>query len=133
MLLIIALAVVAGYGFASLLLPDCDNEVFLVVPSPDGSLTASVFSRTCGVTTDFNTQISIYESAAGPDNDPGNILIMDDAPSVNRLDLRWQDNSQLFICAGGNGPIFRQATDWRQQVAITYRISRPSAPSSQPR
>ncbi len=56
----------------------CDNELAADIPSPNGTHRAVVFSRGCGATTGFNTQISILGLGEGL-RGSGNLWVADDS------------------------------------------------------
>jgi len=56
--------------------PDCRNEIQEEHVSPDGSIKLVVFSRDCGATTGFNTQVSVLPIDTALPDSPGNTLIM---------------------------------------------------------
>ncbi len=64
----------------------CGNEILQSEISPSGELQAIVFNRNCGVTTGFNTQISILPVGGNLTNDSGNTFIIDNEIS---LSINW--------------------------------------------
>ena len=83
----------------------CGNEIVQTSLSPSGNLTAVVFSRNCGTTTSFNTQVSVLTSAQLPTKDSGNLLVVDDQID---LQLSWVSESQLSIRGVGSSQVFKQ-------------------------
>ncbi|RYX81739.1 hypothetical protein EON83_22495 [bacterium] len=73
---------------------ECDNEVSQTLASPDGKHKAVVFSRECGATTGFSTQISVIGTSEQLPDDGGNVLVMDEDQSVF---MRWQNANSLVI------------------------------------
>ena len=82
----------------------CANAVVRDLVSPDGSRHAVLFTRDCGATTGFSTQISILSSARLPDG-PGNVLVVDgdgrsspDWPGRGpAVEVRWTGPRSLEI------------------------------------
>ena len=81
----------------------CDNQIVSSVASPSGTLHAVAFSRDCGATTGFNTQVSIVHGNAAPSSG-GNILILD---GTVPLELRWASESELRITGLGSARVFK--------------------------
>lgn len=82
--------------FASLF--RCDNEIRAQIDSPDHQFKAVVFSRNCGATTSFNTQLSIIPYKDALPNDEGNVFIEDQgaAKSLN-IKVSWLGPQKLMI------------------------------------
>jgi hypothetical protein len=76
----------------------CGNEVSQTVRSPSGKFAAVVFSRNCGATTGFNTQVAILPAGPKMANDAGNTFI---ANGTLPLTLRWQTGTALQISGVG--------------------------------
>jgi len=57
--------------------PACQNTPIQTVHSPDGELKAVLFSRDCGATTGFSSQVSILRAGDDLPNDGGNVFIAD--------------------------------------------------------
>jgi hypothetical protein len=55
----------------------CRNEVLSEVRSPNGKLKAVVFSRDCGATTAFSTQVSILPASESAGTDGGTVFVSD--------------------------------------------------------
>lgn len=106
-----AMAVVAGFVVIAVaviwqLIPDlCDNVILTESISPNGQLKAVVFSRGCGATSGFSTQISLLRAVDVLPNDSGKLFVADtdhgQAPSGENgglaLKLRWIADDQLRI------------------------------------
>jgi hypothetical protein len=94
----------------------CANEVSRSIISPSGEIKAVVFSRNCGATTGFNTQVSIIPvSRVLPDQD-GNSLILDGAIE---LKVEWKSDSELHIRGIGSSRVFKQGGSM-EGVSISY-------------
>lgn len=76
------------------------NEVRQEVRSPDGRTKAVLFTRNCGATTGFNTQISLL--AAG--NQPGNAFIIDQGEA----NIIWDKHGTLLVTFDPGARIFRR-------------------------
>jgi hypothetical protein len=94
----------------------CANEVSRSIISPSGKIKAVVFSRNCGATTGFNTQVSIIPvSRVLPDQD-GNSLILDGAIE---LKVEWKSDSELHIRGVGSSRVFKQGGSM-EGISISY-------------
>lgn len=110
----------------------CGNEVVQRVPSPDGRLAAIVFTRDCGATTSYNTQVAIRRGGGErlPRRDV--VFVADDdhgaAPSAPRrgpdVRLRWVDVRRLEIAHHPRVRIFRQK-DRHRGVEVAYAVFAP--------
>jgi hypothetical protein len=76
----------------------CSNETVSSQGSPSGAYKAVVFSRNCGATTGFNTQLSILKASEAP-NSSGNALILD---ATIPLVIRWSSETRVSV-EGANG------------------------------
>lgn len=85
----------------------CGNEISQTIVSPSGLVKAVVFSRDCGATTGFSTQVSILKSGRDLPNDGGNVLVLDD---LVPLVLEWSTDSSLRVSGLNRHKIFKQST-----------------------
>lgn len=85
----------------------CGNEAITEVKSPGGSLRAVAFSRNCGATTGFNTQISIIRTGEPAPDGAGNVFIVEGAVP---LKMRWHSDTELVISGTLGSKAFRQET-----------------------
>lgn len=83
----VAVVMLAGCG------DTCSNEVLGSVPSPSGHLRAVVFSRECGATVGFNTQVSLVAGTEQPDGSGNVVVLKGKVP----LRLRWQSETELIV------------------------------------
>jgi hypothetical protein len=82
----------------------CDNSIVQVVDAPGGRISAVVFERSCGATTEFSTQVSVVQSDAKP-SDGGNVFVADDnrgsaaasAWGGPWVDVRWRSAHELIV------------------------------------
>ena len=94
----IALMTLVGCG------DQCSNHVLVGVSSPSGLLRAVVFSRECGATVGFNTQVSVVAATEQP-ADSGNVAVWKGAVP---LTLRWQSDTELIVSGGGSAEHFKR-------------------------
>jgi hypothetical protein len=81
----------------------CGNEVSQTVVSPSGVLKAVTFSRNCGATTGFNTQVSILVSAGALPNEVGNTYI---ANGASPIQIKWRSDTELtLVVSNGEAPV----------------------------
>ncbi|MBO9664790.1 hypothetical protein [Dokdonella sp.] len=83
----------------------CGNEIVTSVASPSGILRAVVFTRDCGATTGYSTQLSILPAAEALPRDGGNTLILDDQIP---LTVRWISDTELLVKGIGSAKVFRR-------------------------
>ncbi len=85
--------------------PDmCGNEVKQTVASPSGKLAAVVFSRDCGATTGFSTQVSIIPLGRSLPNEAGNTFV-----TAGKVDVSLQCQTDSTLRIQGAGPtVFKQ-------------------------
>ena len=55
----------------------CGNRVVAAVPSPSGRVEAVIFTRDCGATTAFSTQVSLLKPGSSLRNESGNLFVAD--------------------------------------------------------
>jgi hypothetical protein len=56
----------------------CGNQIIEEIPSPNKEFKAVIFTRDCGATTGYSTQLSIIKISANLENEGGNVLTMSD-------------------------------------------------------
>lgn len=98
-------------------LPDlCGNDEVREVVSPDGKFKAVKFRRSCGATTGYSTHVSILPASRQIPNKAGNILVVEDEPTIA---IRWIDDRHLAISKGEAKTTFLQLPAF-QGIQITY-------------
>lgn len=110
----------------------CENQVVSIAPSPNGLVRAFLFTRSCGATTGFSTQISIIPSDAKLPNERGNTFIADSdhgrVPIENNGELKvrmtWLSNDQLLVEYPKGARLFR-SENTRRRIHIEYRTDIP--------
>lgn len=122
-----------GLGLPAALLAcePCGNTDLVDVPSPDGARHAVVFTRDCGATTGFSTQVSVLRTGQRP-RGGGNALILDDdhghAPAPPgqgpAVAVRWLAPTELELRYDGRARVFT-AVSHVGGVAVTY-VKRPT-------
>jgi len=134
---------IIGYGVGSLvglvailalalgfLVPDlCGNSVLAESVSPNGKLKAVVFTRDCGATTDFSTQVSLVKAGDTLKNDGGNLFIADrdhrKAPTGQSggpaVAVRWISDGQLRVEHHALARVFK-SEPLRQEVRVEYAV-----------
>lgn len=98
-----ALAVTAIIGLGGCADP-CGNEVVASVASPSGAMRAVVFTRDCGATTGFSTQLSIVPAGDAAPAGAGNALILGDQVA---LTVQWRSDTELVVKGIGSAQVFR--------------------------
>ena len=84
--------VVAGCGDL------CGNSITQTVVSPTGKRAAVEFTRDCGATTGFSTQVSILSGSGRLPNSGGNVLALGE---LHSLHLKWLSDEKLIISGVG--------------------------------
>jgi hypothetical protein len=107
-----AATLIAGCGL-------CNNEVLVQQPSTDRKLTATVFVRNCGATTDYSTIVSVHRSEGSFDKSTDFVFVANGRHSLAAV---WQSPRLLRIeCPGcSERDIFKQVLR-DAGVDITYK------------
>jgi hypothetical protein len=108
--LVVVSAIIWGCG------PACRNEPIASIPSPSGENTAVVFSRSCGATTGFNTQVSVLRGMRQLPSEVGNTLVIG---GTVPLQVRWLSESRLSVTGIGAAQVFKQVS-LVEGIAISY-------------
>jgi hypothetical protein len=97
----------------------CGVEQRTDVLSPDRVLTATVFERNCGATTDYTTAISIRETGAAFSGQRwDDVFRMKGLP---RVSVTWSSPTELVIKRPAlKDEIFLEESRWKHDVRITY-------------
>lgn len=123
-LLLISLGIL--FGCSSSGLSDmCGNKILKEITSPDKKLKAVIFTRDCGATTDFSSQLSIIDYSDNLENETGNILIISDKEykpetGVANVNAEWNGNNELIIYFDTKVESFLKMTEMGS-VKIIYR------------
>jgi hypothetical protein len=105
----------------------CDNVLISAQPSPDGLVKAVVFTRSCGATTPFVTEVSVLPASAGvPSGWPNALSVRDDPdhpmerniPAID-VRLRWISGHRLSVSFPRAAMADKRATNVRG-VVIDY-------------
>jgi len=94
----------------------CENKVMASAGSPDGSKNVLVFSRGCGATTGFNTQVSVAPKGVPIPAGAGNTLILE---GTVPLTIVWLSESAISIAGLGSSHVYKQEASVAG-VSITY-------------
>lgn len=82
----------------------CENEVLSSSRSPSGKFDAVVFSRGCGATVGFNTQLSVLPvGKVLPE--AGNAVVVE---GKSALRVRWVREAALEVSQSERGRIYKQ-------------------------
>lgn len=115
----------------------CGNTVLTTIPSPDARYVAIVFTRDCGATTDFSTQLSVLSASRGSPavraSDSGNALIIDAnhgaAPAGQgggpELRAVWETPTRLKVQYHHAARVFRSVGQLGE-VSVHYDATLPS-------
>ena len=79
----------------------CENVVSQTISSPSEAFKAVVFSRNCGATTGFNTQMSILPANEPLPDEGGNTFITNGSVPIV---VNWGSDSSLKISGVGDTP-----------------------------
>jgi hypothetical protein len=96
--------------------PECSNEVSRVLMSPDGSKKLVVFSRDCGATTGFNTQLSLLGAGDGLPDESGNVLVADQVD----LKVAWESDQRVAVSLRSSVQVYKKKTEFGG-VSFGYR------------
>lgn len=79
----------------------CRNEIVQTVPSPNGEKTAYIFTRDCGATTGFSTQLTILDKGDNFKNESGNTF----RPNKN-FSIEWINEKKLKVTYDQSSEIY---------------------------
>ena len=90
----------------------CGNTLVQSHAAPSGGLTAVVFERNCGATTDFTTQVSLLAARDAP-NGKGNVFIADGGSKPAPwggpwVEATWLSAGHLLIKHDASAHVFLQ-------------------------
>jgi hypothetical protein len=94
----------------------CHNTIQKEVDSPDSTQKIVIFTRNCGATTAYSTQISILDKAEELPNSFGNAFASEFSDPVHAT---WIDSKHVEVAYGSGGRIAFKNTDV-SGVAIKY-------------
>jgi hypothetical protein len=102
----------------------CRNEVISIATAPGGKHQFAMFSRDCGATTGYSTQVSVLDTGDAPTG-VGNALIADGGTVATAwggpwVEVAWLDPDRLLIRYDSRARIF-QKPERVDGVAISYQ------------
>jgi hypothetical protein len=105
----------------------CENSTIEEKLSPNKKFKAIIFTRDCGATTGYSTQLSIIETSGELDNETGNVLIMSDKVGDGlsfdnggaKVQALWTSDNSLTIYIDERTKFTRQK-DEIEDIKITY-------------
>jgi len=104
----LAVAIVASTSGCGL----CGNADFREYPSPDRAMKVVVFTRDCGATTDFSTQLSVLRGADSMPGGIGNAFVADSnhGQASTAVDVRWLDARTVEVYHSAHARVFKAET-----------------------
>jgi hypothetical protein len=84
--------------------PQCENEAFYGLPSPDGASIAFVFHRRCAAKMEVTTDVTVLDFHSALRNEPGNVLAVANEQPVR---VSWLGPGKLMV-TGFGAPIYRR-------------------------
>jgi hypothetical protein len=84
--------------------PQCENEAFYGLPSPDGASIAFVFHRRCAADKTVTTDVTVLDFHSPLRNEPGNVLAAGNEQPVR---VSWLGPDKLVV-TGFAEPIYRR-------------------------
>lgn len=83
----------------------CGNQESQRIDSPSSKWTAVAFTRDCGATAGFSSQVSLVAKGSELPNESGNVLVLE--ASVP-LTLTWSVSGDLVVHGSGNVKRFKE-------------------------
>lgn len=116
-----ALALLGAAWIAGCKGPQCENQAFYGLPSPDGASIAFVFHRRCAAQPAVTTDVTVFDFHSPLRNEPGNVLAVGDEQPVR---VSWLGPHQLVV-GGFKEPVYRRN---RQvgSIAIEFHQTAPT-------
>lgn len=96
--------------------PQCENEAFYGLPSPDGASIAFVFHRTCAAKATVTTDVTVLDFHSPLRNEPGNVLTVGNEQPVR---VSWLGPGKLVV-SGFAEPVYRRNPEVGS-IAIEFR------------
>ena len=84
--------------------PQCENNAFFGLPSPDGASIAFVFYRKCTPKMDITTDVTVLDFHSPLRNEPGNVLAVGKEQPVR---VSWLGPDKLVV-SGFVEPVYRR-------------------------
>ena len=84
--------------------PQCENNAFFGLPSPDGTSIAFVFYRKCTPKMDITTDVTVLDFHSPLRNEPGNVLAVGNEQPVR---VSWLGPHKLVV-TGFKEPVSRR-------------------------
>lgn len=138
----IIISLVFGFGLftciGGLFEDMCGNKIISEIPSPDLKLKAVIFTRNCGATTGFSTQVSLIPITENLSNTGGNILTTSSngkAPIWKHggipVEVNWESKERLKISYHRGAETFTKEVNF-QGITIIYETNNGTQPTTPP-
>ena len=104
----------------------CGNAEVKEYLSPDRTMKVVVFTRDCGATTDFSTQVSVVHASESVPNGGGNAFVVDsDHGHASRaVDVHWVDARTIELSHDVGARVFKAETSV-SGIRIVYSTAVP--------
>lgn len=83
----------------------CGNQESQRTDSPSNNWTAVAFTRDCGATTGFSSQISLIAKGSALPNESGNVLVLEASVPLH---LTWSPSGDLVVHGSGSVKRFKE-------------------------
>jgi hypothetical protein len=104
----------------------CGNQIVEEIPSPNKKLKAIIFTRDCGATTGFSTQLSILEIDDELENETGNTFILSDKAKGpvfdnggSKIKVIWVNDNSLTVYFDRRTDVGKQEEEV-EDIEVTY-------------
>ncbi|HUR36488.1 MAG TPA: hypothetical protein VM009_01640 [Terriglobales bacterium] len=87
----------AVIGFFAIRGSLCGNEVVREELSPNKINKVVVFERSCGATTGFSRQASVFKASDALENEAGNLFVFGEKEKSGQIDFEWTDDYHLVV------------------------------------
>ena len=100
----------------------CGNESYKEIYSPNKSLKAVIFTRGCGATTGYGTQVAILGHAEELKNTSEAVFSVEGHATTSSPIIKWINNKHLNIRKRPNRQAYlaENTWGWFETVEITY-------------
>ena len=122
--LVVVMPAILLFIVFELLMDDfCQNDIHLELFSQDKEHKAVLFTRDCGATTGYSSQLSIIKGHETLDNEGGNVFVMDNHPNVNKLVINWLSDSALHVSSNVESRVYKAEKRF-SEITIDYNLAK---------
>ena len=117
--ILLVLLVILWANLNSMIAENCTNRIISEIPSPDGTIKAVIFQRTCGIDTTVSTHVSLLPVSETLQNRKGNLFIAEGNARRVAVNIVWKSPAAIEFSHQSHRGVLRK-TNTLMGVTVSY-------------